>query len=458
VRTYEEVVCGAILRINVVVTLEDLRSFERWARSVVGPVAVDTEATGLDIYASSWRLRMVQFGTKAEAWVIPVELGPAFMASAQYGLETIPVQVVHNKNYDVPALNAGGLSCATLRAGEDTQILAHLVDPRGRESGGIGMGLKALGVHYLDPSLGDGDAALKLWASGAGVKRDDRFRAAPIDLPELERYAGLDALITAGVYEVLKAKLEGVEHLVPFEHELQLQTLAMSERGLLVDVEYAEALGDYLEMREDVIAQRLDAMGVDNPNSSDQIERMLLADGVELTKRTPKGGASSVAKDVLEAIDHPSAALITEYRNVTKFKASYVDSCLSLKDRDNRVHPWIRSLKARTARMAVSSPPLHQLPSGDAMIRRMFVAEPGWAVFSADYDQVELRVLAALSREPAMLSAIAAGVDLHSLTAERVGLERKVAKMTNFLIVYGGGATKLAEQARITVEEAKAAI
>jgi DNA polymerase-1 len=88
----------------------------------------------------------------------------------------------------------------------------------------------------------------------------------------------------------------------------------------------------------------------------------------------------------------------------------------------------------------------------------MFIADPGNVICSADYSQVELRVLAVLANEKAMKEAILGGVDLHDLTAERAGIPRKVAKMTNFLIVYGGGASKLARSANIPESEAKAAV
>ena len=339
-------------------------------------------------------------------------------------------------------------------------IMSHLIDSRAKQDGGVGHSLKDLGAHWIDPSMKDGDEALKEWARAQkGIKVDDRYWAAPYGLPELERYSGLDVMITRGLHDLFEKRIGemGCERLLEFELEVQRECAAMSSRGMLLDVEYAEALREYYLDREDVLLQKLDAAGVENPNSAAQIREALLAGGVRLKEKTGSG-EFSVAKEVLGGLDHPVAAMVMEYRHASKFRAAYVDSCLEIRDENDRVHPGIRSLQARTARMAVASPALQQLPSSDPLVRRMFVADEGMTMIACDYSQVELRVMAALAGERKMLKAIADGVDLHTNTAEQVGISRKLGKMTNFLVVYGGGASALSVQAGVSEADAKSAL
>lgn len=462
-RNYSVDVLGHACIVNVVENAYDLDLFDRWVEAHLDEwVAVDTESTGLDLWSDSWRLRMVQFGTVREAWVLWLE-GPEAIAAfdaVKSALLRLRRQVAHNRPFDVTSLERAGLPAAGLWAGRDTMIMAHIIDSRAKQDGGVGHSLKDLGAHWIDPSMKDGDEALKEWARAQkGIKVDDRYWAAPFGLPELERYSGLDVMITRGLHDLFEKRIGEMEcgKLLEFELAVQFECARMVTRGMKLDVEYAEALREFYLDREDVLLQKLDAAGVENPNSGAQIRDALLAGGVELSERTGSG-EFSVAKEVLSKLEHPVAAMVMEYRHASKFRAAYVDSCLEIRDANDRVHPGIRSLQARTARMAVAAPALQQLPSSDPLVRRMFVADEGMVMVAADYSQVELRVLSALAGERKMLAAIRDGVDLHTNTAEQVGISRKLAKMTNFLIVYGGGAAKLAVQAGVSEDEAKAAL
>lgn len=457
-KVYDDDVLGHAVTVKVVENHKDAADFLRWCEEVKDQwVAIDVEATGLDIYSTSWRIRSVQFGTLREAWVLWVE-GDYVpnRAIVQKGLDTLPLQLAHNRAYDAPALDHTGFH-HSLWAGRDTMLMSHLLDSRGKSDGGVGHGLKALAAHYIDPTLTDSDDALKQWAKDQKIKVGERFHLAPTRLPELEHYAGMDCILTRGLHDVLLSRLTELDqlNLMEFEHEIQQVCSGIAAKGMLLDIPYAKALREHFLDREDILRQKMDEHGILNPNSVKQIQAAL--QGANLTLRTASGQLS-VSKDALEGIDHPVAEMVQEFRHVTKFRVSYVDRCIDLVDEKGRVHPNIRSLQARTARMAVSDPPLQQLPASDALLRRMFIADPGMSICSVDYSQIELRVLAELAQEKAMLGAIAHGIDLHTNTAEKVGIDRKIAKMVNFLIVYGGGATKLEVSAAISSEDAVAAI
>lgn len=420
-------------------------------------VALDVEATGLDMFSRSWRLRTVQFSDSVTAWVLPAD----FRAEIVHGLRGCSSFVAHNRTFDLMALERAGFDVSGLWAScGDSMVLAHLLDSRPKGVG-PGVGLTSLAKSRLHTSAaGEAEESLKTWCKENGVPVADRYARVPLDV--LAPYAGLDVLVTRRLSDSLGAELASVPRqrdLVDFEHEVQEVCAAMTRRGFLVDSAYGEALGEHYERVEESAADELrECWGVANPNSSRQVAEALQREGVALTERTASG-AVSVSKSALASVDHRIADAVGEFRAASKFRAAYVDSVLEAAAAgDGRAHAAIRSMGARTARMSISDPPLQQLPAGDSLVRRMFVADPGKVVCAVDFSQVELRVLAALAGEPNMISAIVAGEDLHTATAERVGVSRKVAKSTNFLVVYGGGARALSATAGISVSEAKAAI
>src|SRR5690606_5308173 len=137
-------------------TESDLGAFRSWVRdqgardAVIG---VDSEATGLDVFSPNFRLRLVQFGTPDEAWLIPVEFGPGWRGAAAWALSVLPTMVAHNAPFDSLVFDrhlSVPLEDLWPRM-RDTRIYAHLVDSRKDFEGGTGHGLKALAAHYVDP-------------------------------------------------------------------------------------------------------------------------------------------------------------------------------------------------------------------------------------------------------------------------------------------------------------------
>jgi len=144
-----------------------------------------------------------------------------------------------------------------------------------------------------------------------------------------------------------------------------------------------------------------------------------------------------------------------------KWKTSYANPFIHDRDENDRIHPFIKSLAARTARMSVSGPPLQQLPSSDWTIRRSVIAEEGHVIAAADYAQVEMRVLAALADIVEMKKAILLGQSIHEYTANLLwpdGYEKwqyKIAKNTGFAKVYGGGAATISKTSGASLDEVR---
>ena len=455
--------------VTLVESNDDLDAFEAWVRSAP-VVAIDTETTGLDIYSPTHQLRLVQFGSADQAWVLDAaRYAPSIRQTLAWLIDHQTTVVMHNASYDVLVLARHGFVDLSdiYTVVHDTRTMLHLLDPRAQQEGGRGHGLKANAAHYVDPDAPDGDLALKELFKANGWKASDGWSKVPTDDETYVRYAGLDVLLTSRLYQALAPLVDRT--LFNFEMRVQAACARMQHRGVLLDVSYANSLTGFYDTEEAEGAAAAAQWGIANVNSPQQVAEVLLALGAELTDTTPSG-AAKVDKHVLRHIADAGgaagevAAAVLRAKQAGKFRTAYVDTCLSLRDSADRVHPWINSLKARTARMSIDTPPLQQLPSGDWRLRRMFLADPGMAIISVDYSQIELRVLAAMAEEHLMIDAINGGRDLHDVTATALFGEgftkqqRKLAKNVGFGRVYGGGAFTLARQAGVDEDTAKRAM
>lgn len=433
-------------------------------------IAIDTETSGLNIFDRQWHMKLVQFGNSQEAFVVPVEGCSGIIKLA---LDQVESPLFHNAPYDCVALHRARLADADylLQLAHDTRIMAHLIDPRGKDEGGTGHTLKELSRKYVAPDAPDGEVALKevfkanKWKIADGWKNID-----PLD-ETLVQYAGLDVILTSRLKEVLAPQVieRGFQTLYNFELDVQRSTARMQLKGIRMDVAYAESLIPHFNKLEEEGNLEAAKWGIENVNSPKQVADALLVLGAHLPEKTP-AGAPKVDKAVLAALaqgEGPAAmaaAGVQKAKQASKFRTTFVEAALNLRDERNRVHPHINALQARTARMSMSNPNLQQLPSSDATIRDMFIADEGMVLFAIDYSQIELRILAALAKEPNMIQAINDGIDLHDMTAAAVfgedftPYQRKLAKAIGFGKVYGGGVTTLSRQTGAPVADVKKAV
>ena len=441
--------------------LEAERDLGEWQHNEV--IAVDTETTGLDFHDD---VRLVQFGTRRKAWVFDPHEAPTLIRQLIESMVAGGMWVMHNAPFD--ALH---LSKFTERSAQeimehvtDTQILAHLIDPRERIDGGIGHGLKELCAHYVDPDSPDGQSALKTRFKELGLKHSEGFAKIPLWDETFVRYAGLDVILTARLLPKLLVEIKpSFSHLINFEHEVQRITTAMTERGMRVDTHYTQGLLHDLEMERLDAERQAQRLGVENVNSTKQVADALIARGCQLTERTPSG-LFKVDKQILSGLDDPLATAVLTAKESSKAASSWVTPILEHGMIDERVHCRMKTLAARTSRMSISNPPLQQLPSNDHRIRSCLIADEGQLLVACDFKQIEFRVLAALSQEKFMIDAILNGEDLHDMTASRLfgsdftSKHRKLAKGVGFGKVYGGGKATLARQAGVTELEAEKAL
>lgn len=457
----------------------------------------DTETTGLDIYAAGHRLRTVQFGSfeLGEAWVLPVEWGGPFAEAARTTLAHPHREfTAHNAPYDAQVVDRHlGVRLEDLMPRiRDTRIHAHLLDPRAKSEGGLGLRLKDLAAVYVDPSAPDTEDGLTAEFRRLGLTKDTGYARVPLENETYLLYAGLDTLLVSALDAALLPVVTGlgVGHLSDFEHEIALILAVLQRRGMALDVPYTQSLVDGLRAEGERWKAVAREYGLSSVNSPAQVAAKLIDMGETLTERT-ESGAYKVDRAVLLSLadldrswkrigarePNPVAEAVVRAKRADKWRTAYAEALLDLRDPADRVHPVLGGLMARTARMSVSHPPLQQLPSSDWTIRRAFVADPGWVMAGIDFQAVEMRVLAALADVKAMKQAIRDGRDLHAFTVALVeGLDpaeveariaagdkelskkRKLFKGVGFGKVYGGGASTLARQTGAPIESVKAGI
>lgn len=481
----------------------DLVGFESFLSQGDKVLGLDTETHGLDTYTypKGRGCRLVQFGNATEAWVLQVD---AFRGAITNALRQPRAFTIHNAPFDLQVIDYHlGVSIEELSERVfDTRILAHLLDPREPQEGGVGLSLKPLSAVHVDDTAPDTQeglaakfaalyAAWKKVAPASEVAEFARkvgkrphipfgFSTVPIDDPLFVLYAGLDVILGNRLFFELAPLVKdlGLSDLSTFEHHFQSLVALMERRGVRLDVPYTERLRDELAAEGETYRKVAAQYGVDNVNSTTQVIESLQAMGEVLTEKTESGNSLAVGKEVLlpladldkdwERLEvrepNPLADAVVRAKRAKDWGGKYAQAFLDLRDPDDRVHAKIGTLQARTARMSISRPPLQQLPSGDWKVRRAFLADPGQLVIASDYSQVEMRVLAALCQDPTLVEAILSGTDLHDFTAAKVfgpdfsKAQRKIAKAIGFGKVYGGGATTVSKQTGQPIDNVRPAM
>ncbi|MDD2914779.1 MAG: DNA polymerase I [Gallionella sp.] len=286
-----------------------------------------------------------------------------------------------------------------------------------------------------------------------------------VDLDTATRYAAEDADITLQLHQALSPQLH--DKLNTVYRDIELPSMAvlyiMERNGVLLDCDLlkiqSRELGEKLIALE---ARAHEAAGQPfNLNSPKQIQEILF-DKLQLPvkKKTPSG-TPSTDEEVLQelALDYPLPKILLDYRGMAKLKSTYTDKLPQMVDRNTgRVHTSYSQAVAVTGRLASSDPNLQNIPVRSAegrRIREAFVAPPGSSIVSADYSQIELRIMAHLSGDAGLLSAFANNEDIHRATAAEIFMiapadvdseQRRYAKVINFGLIYGMSAFGLAKQ------------
>jgi DNA polymerase-1 len=368
----------------------------------------------------------------------------------------------HDLKRDVEAWRRAGVKLTGL--GTDSRIASYLIDPTGRDHSLVQTARERISCEL--PILKE-----LCERTGKGKKA-----TALAELPVDETGAAGAALVEGArrLSDALGEDLRGDPELLGLYTDIEkplIEVLADLElTGIRIDVPRLRQLGDEIGKQIDVLLQEIFQLagGEFLPASTQQLAEVLYKRlNLPVLKRGKTG--PSTDQEVLEELaqQHALPAKVLEHRQLTKLKNTYLDALPAVIGRDGRLHTTFDQAVAATGRLSSINPNLQNIPIRTpigAKIREAFIPEPGWKLLSADYSQIELRVLAHISGDPVLRASFESGEDLHARTAgETFGVpasevtrqQRDIAKMINYGIAYGLSAFGLAH--RLGLEKSEAA-
>ncbi len=365
----------------------------------------------------------------------------------------------HNLKFDMLHLLCREMSVGGVE--HDTMIMSYLLFPNRHSHQ-----LKELSAEFLGIRQTTFE---ELVGKGKG-----RVPIVEVETEKVGSYCAADALLSGQLVEKLLPQLQG-KKLLDLYRDMEIPLvqvlLDMEWRGIGVDRAFLQEADRRLSEQIVETEKEVQAMAgyAFNLNSSQQLAELLFDKmNLPLSKRTRKTKAQSTDIEVLNELKgFPVVEKIIAYRTYKKLHSTYVQGLLENLDEQDRVHTQFNQTVTATGRLSSSNPNLQNIPVGEIAglnLRRAFVAAPGHLLLSADYSQIELRVMAHFSSDENLLQAFASGADIHQRTAELVfGADlfaeapelRRRAKIINFSIIYGSGAYSLAKELGVTFAEAK---
>jgi DNA polymerase-1 len=459
-----------VIEVKLIDTAQKLASLKQ-ALDASSLIAFDTETTALD----PLRAELVGLSLavkEGEGYYIPLghkgeqsQLKVSEVIEALTPAFTNPSieKAGHNIKYDALVLARYGLQVSPLSF--DTMIAEWLTNPASRDLGLKDLAGTLLGIRmtHIEELIGRGKNQLTM---------DE------VPIAAAAPYAAADAEVTLRLIPLLKEKMQKTNSTGIFntiEMPLVPVLLKMEQEGISLDVDFfkrfSAEIGERLRLIEDEVHQ---AVGhAFNLNSTQQLSKVLFEDlklePPDRNKRTSSGHFSTSAA-VLDELkgQHVVVDLLLEYRELSKLKSTYLDALpQQINPRDNRVHTSFNQTGSVTGRLASSDPNLQNIPTRTEtgrQVRLGFIAAPGHRLLSVDYSQIELRIVAHMSGDEAMLKAFRDGQDIHATTAaaiydlplEQVTKEqRRHAKAINFGLIYGMSAFGLSRSTDLTLGEAE---
>ncbi len=461
-------------------TVRDAQSLQKWvsAAQEAGLCAVDTETDGLDPLAAN----ILGFSlaiAPGKACYVPLRHEGTLEAltgeqlDATQALDLLRplladksvLKVFQNAKFDLLVLDHAGIDHATITPVDDTMLISY------SQSAGLhGQGMDELSALHLNHTPITYDSV-----TGTGR---NRIPFAKVPVEKATTYAAEDADVTLRLWHILHPTLRTNKALALYEQVERplVQVLASMEKcGIAVDRAELTRLSADFESRMKNMEQGIySAAGREfNIASPRQLGEILFDEmGLKGGKRG-KAGAWSTDSSVLQDLadqGHDLPVRVLEWRQLAKLKSTYTDALLKLTSKESRVHTSFQMAITTTGRLSSSDPNLQNIPvrtEEGTRIRQAFVAPAGRKLISADYSQIELRLLADVANIPTLREAFELGQDIHARTASEVfniplegmdALTRRRAKAINFGIIYGISAFGLGKQLGIPAGEARSYI
>ncbi len=428
-------------------------------------IAFDTETAAVEGHSSTeaHHCKLVGFSfatAPGKAWYVTADQVDVFRPLFA---DPSKVFVGHNVKFDRSVLHRYGIGFASVP--RDTMLAHYCLDAAARH------GMDAISEQYLGYRPIPIEALI-----GERVRGKEQLSMAALKPEEILDYAAEDADVTLRLDDVLRpmvAEAGAMASLADVEEPLVKILTDMEREGVRIDVaalkEYGKELDrEILGLLQGILQYADPGLNVDSPKQLGELLFGKLGLNSGASKKTSTGNWSTDEKTLSKLIDaHPIIGKILEYRACTKLKSTYVDKLPTLIDENGRVHTTYSQAFTETGRLSSSDPNLQNIPirtERGRMIRKAFVArDENHVIVSADYSQIELRLMAAFSKDAAMLEAFRNGEDIHRDTASRVydvmpafvtPEMRAKCKMVNFGIIYGISAFGLSQRLGVPRREA----
>ncbi|WP_456400240.1 DNA polymerase I [Mesoaciditoga sp.] len=430
---------------KIISSLEELEKVLKKAAEV-GKVAFDTETTSLS--AIDAKLVGISISWGNESYYTPVghERGKnlpieGVIEKIKIFFSTTDAKVIgQNLKYDLSVLKKYNVE---FKPYFDTMIAAYLLNPNERK-----FSLDSLAMKYLNYKT--------ITYEDIAGKNGDFSR---VNVEKAGKYSAEDSDVTYRLYKILSKGLYDYDLFEVFKKiEMPLVEVlsTMELNGVYVDTPSLKEISDRYSQKLFNLEEKIYALAGGMPfniNSPKQVSEILFQRlGLRPRKRTKSHAFSTNAKVLEDMInDHPIIPLLLEYRKYFKLKSTYLDALPKMVNpRTSRVHTSFNQTGTSTGRLSSSEPNLQNIPArneeGREIRKAIKAQKPGWIILSADYSQIELRVLAHVSEDPALIEAFKNGIDIHTATAAKVfGVKeeevtkemRQVGKMVNFAVTYG---------------------
>eukprot|EP01029_Cantina_marsupialis_P004789 TRINITY_DN1501_c0_g1_i2.p1 TRINITY_DN1501_c0_g1~~TRINITY_DN1501_c0_g1_i2.p1 ORF type:complete len:933 (-),score=37.38 TRINITY_DN1501_c0_g1_i2:6236-9034(-) len=454
-------------------TILDEETFNVWLEKLKAAevFAFDTETDSLDYMVAN--LVGLSFATEeGVAAYVPVAhdyLDAPQQLDRDWVLEQLkPIleddaqaKVGQNLKYDMSVLARYGIEMKGIK--HDTMLASYVFNSVGGKHD-----MDSLALRFLQHSCISFEQI-----AGKGKKQ---LTFNQIELGEASPYAAEDADVTLRLHNRLMENIEQDEKLKSIYEEIEVPLIPVMSRiertGVFVDDMLLGAQSQEIAVRLDELEQKAYEIAEQefNMNSPKQLQAILFEKmGLPVIKKTPSGSPSTNEEVLQElALDYPLPKLIIEYRGLAKLKSTYTDKLPKMINAETgRVHTSYHQAVTATGRLSSTDPNLQNIPIRNEegrRIRQAFVAQHGWKILAVDYSQIELRIMAHLSGDKALLEAFQQGKDIHAATAaEIIGVniedvtseQRRRAKAVNFGLIYGMSAFGLAKQLGIPRGEAQ---
>jgi len=427
-------------------------------------LALDTETTGLD-YMDSDLVGISMCFTPGEAFYIPInhkddsspQLGIDYVLEELRPLLEDSMQKIIGQNikFDMNILSQHGINISSIK--NDTMMMSYVLDASATRHN-----LDALSSYYLGYKTSTFEDV-----AGKGVKQ---VTFDEVSIADATHYAAEDADITLRLYEELLSKLESVESLKKLNEDIEIPLIEvlseMEQNGAVLNSKILNAQSKDLENRIKKIEKKAYVLAGDefNLGSTKQLREIFFDKlGYRVIKKTPGGQPSTDEKVLAElAEEYELPKILLEHRTLSKLKSTYTDKLPSqISISTGKVHTSFHQAVTTTGRLSSSDPNLQNIPirtEDGRRIRQAFEPSKGHKFVSADYSQIELRVMAHMSKDKGLLTAFQDGEDVHSKTASEVfnvDIDavttdlRRNAKAINFGLIYGISAFGLGKQLNI---------